>query len=626
MGLRTDFSGEVHDVNNLGVLFQVPVECKLTQKGAEYVGKRNENLSGHLCLPWLAVPLTIQYRTWFRRLPAFSDKVDKKHDYCRNPGGRPGGPWCYDGVHRENQEIGWNYCDVPFCPQERETNENHETKATYPDCRITKMGKEYMGTIRTSETGKKCMRWTDFEDLTEYPIFMMKALPLSSDTLRWNPFKDLFINRNPDAHVNFCRNPGWGDRPWCFVSKYPVIEWEYCDVHFCKNLAPFECLLTSLGGEYIGKKNVSRSGDPCLPWLNSNMMYSNRAGAAGENAYPQCLLTENGMEYIGTMTKTATGKDCLFWDEHPAFISQKGGAGLLPRDNEELTEVVVSYLMIFPDSNPPFHRNYCRNLDLKRKPWCYVDYTTMTWEYCDIPFCDDTTPPECKVTELGWEYVGQRNHTSGGLPCLPWAAANRTQLSFNETGNPFLDNAVAEGHNFCRFVKGFVPGFSQGPFCIHALEFELGSYDNGNVDACDIPFCPMKFRPIMDVLRAIDAEEREPSNQYRPRIYLNNGNPIEFYDEDQFIVRFRLSKDPVMELVRLLQVVLSRQTLRSQAITVPQQPKNDAERRYNRRRSFARRTIERTFGIMKGRIRCLFIPLRVKLDTAYAIIVSAAIS
>ena len=75
----------------------------------------------------------------------------------------------------------------------------------------------------------------------------------------------------------------------------------------------------------------------------------------------------------------------------------------------------------------------------------------------------------------------------------------------------------------------------------------------------------------MDVLRAIDAEEREPSNQYRPRIYLDHGNPMEFYDEDQFIARFRLSKDTVMELVRLLQGVLSRVTMRSHALPVPLQ-------------------------------------------------------
>ena len=99
----------------MGVLFLAPLECKLTQKGAEYLGKESGTLVGTKCLPWLKVPLAVQYRAWAERRPAFSDELDGKHNYCRNPGGRPGGPWCYDGIPRKDQKVGWNYCDVPFC-------------------------------------------------------------------------------------------------------------------------------------------------------------------------------------------------------------------------------------------------------------------------------------------------------------------------------------------------------------------------------------------------------------------------------------------------------------------------------------------------------------------------------
>ena len=79
------------------------------------MGKVSTTIEGTKCLPWLKVAPTAQYRKWSGRQPAFSDEVDEEHNYCRNPGGRPGGPWCYDGISRKNQEVGWHYCDVPFC-------------------------------------------------------------------------------------------------------------------------------------------------------------------------------------------------------------------------------------------------------------------------------------------------------------------------------------------------------------------------------------------------------------------------------------------------------------------------------------------------------------------------------
>ena len=32
-------------------------------------------------------------------------------DYCRNPGGSPGGPWCYT----TDPATRWEYCDIPLC-------------------------------------------------------------------------------------------------------------------------------------------------------------------------------------------------------------------------------------------------------------------------------------------------------------------------------------------------------------------------------------------------------------------------------------------------------------------------------------------------------------------------------
>ncbi|CAG0897431.1 unnamed protein product, partial [Darwinula stevensoni] len=243
----------------------VPLECKLTQKGGEYMGTKNSTILGIPCKPWLKMPLSSQYRKWSQRIPAFSDEVQEGHNYCRNPGGRPAGPWCYYGT----LEHEWQYCDVPFCSlPERETSGIPKIGAVYPNCRMTKMGREYMGNVKTSETGKPCMRWGEFRDMKRFPDVMVKHFPLSVDPKQIIPFFQLFINKEFLDALNYCRNPGSGERPWCFVSKNPSIEWEYCDIPFCDDLVPMECKLTHYGGEYLGKKNVSRSGKPCLPWLS----------------------------------------------------------------------------------------------------------------------------------------------------------------------------------------------------------------------------------------------------------------------------------------------------------------------------------------------------------------------
>ncbi|CAG0896026.1 unnamed protein product, partial [Darwinula stevensoni] len=363
----------------------VPLECKRTQKGAEYMGINNVTLMGLPCLPWLEYPLTGQYRSWSLRLPAFSDEVNKKHNYCRNPGGRPGGPWCYYG---SNWDGAWSYCDVPFCPlQETKKNGNRKMKANYPECRKTKMGREYMGTIRKSETGKPCLYWERFLDLSKYPYGMVNYLPLTTRPEDKNLIRIILTSSLPRPQLNFCRNPGWGSRPWCFVSMTPTIEWEYCDVPFCDDLTAFNvypkkpfCYVKTV--PYVIWKREYCDIPYCYELLESISTIFNSMnrlaiadGGNKRDEYPHCLLTEMGTEYIGTMKKTKTGKDCLPWDSH----SDK----LIGPENHSI------YDFYFATREPRYHKNYCRNPGPKDKPWCWVNDTTIQWEYCDIPSCDD---------------------------------------------------------------------------------------------------------------------------------------------------------------------------------------------------------------------------------------------
>ncbi|CAG0897288.1 unnamed protein product [Darwinula stevensoni] len=288
----------------------------------------------------------------------------------------------------------------------------------YPECRLTKRGREYIGKENTTESGKECLRWDPQPYETPHDFFENVT------------YSEHFSNLDIWSHKNYCRNPSGRDRPWCFVMDKDV-EWEYCDIPMCTDTDPPECKITQQGGEYIGRKNVTHSGFQCklwggnwtitipgigsffipafpdyketeeshnfcrtpdadvAPWCLTEAedldfefcdipfceIQEIQAGPEG-NVYPECRLTEKGKEYVGTKNVTETGKACLHWESQPYgmpwdFFNQN-----------------IAYSDHFINMDSSIHKNYCRNPALHReKPWCFVSYPDIKWEYCDIPSC-----------------------------------------------------------------------------------------------------------------------------------------------------------------------------------------------------------------------------------------------
>ncbi|CAG0902112.1 unnamed protein product [Darwinula stevensoni] len=228
-------------------------ECKLSQKGGEYVGTKDRTISGFACVPWLDPDRSEGDMMRGAREGSFPDEVTKSHKFCRNPNGNPGGPWCNIKDSRK-PNLKWEYCDVSFCDFDdsgggSKSGGQYESNGgvlqlNYEECRITVMGKEYIGEANKTETGKECISWMDV---------MEQGFPLTSFIFSHLPFQDRQLPGPPQKIVDFlylwiesvhytksrspefdtCRNYGSKQRPWCFVSiENPA--WEYCDIPFCR--------------------------------------------------------------------------------------------------------------------------------------------------------------------------------------------------------------------------------------------------------------------------------------------------------------------------------------------------------------------------------------------------------
>ncbi|XP_076293122.1 uncharacterized protein LOC143215152 [Lasioglossum baleicum] len=90
-------------------------ECRLSGPGAEYGGTRHVGGSGRKCISWhklkhMEKAKNVKFDD--NNFPEVSRR--KASNFCRNPTGDSGGPWCY--VEQDDSEfLQKDYCDIPFC-------------------------------------------------------------------------------------------------------------------------------------------------------------------------------------------------------------------------------------------------------------------------------------------------------------------------------------------------------------------------------------------------------------------------------------------------------------------------------------------------------------------------------
>ncbi|XP_061438149.1 hepatocyte growth factor isoform X5 [Rhineura floridana] len=346
-------------------------------KGASYKGAISVTKSGIQCQAWNS---TIPHEHSF--LPSSYRGKDLRENYCRNPRGEEGGPWCFTS----NPTIRHEVCDIPLCSE--------------VEC-LTCNGEGYRGPMDHTETGKECQRW----DL-QRP--------------HGHPFRP---ERYPDKGFddNYCRNPDGKPRPWCYTLD-PNTPWEFCTIKMCAQNAmnnssaateTTECV-RGQGEGYRGTVSNIWNGIECQRWDSQTPHQHNftppnfKCKDLRENycrnpdgaEAPWCFTTNpnirigycfqipkcdapseqvcyrgNGTNYMGNLAQTRFGLTCSLWNKNIQDLRRH-----LPIYRE-------------PDISK-LKKNYCRNPDDDvHGPWCYTSDPRIPWDYCPVFRCEDDTVP-----------------------------------------------------------------------------------------------------------------------------------------------------------------------------------------------------------------------------------------
>ncbi|KAL0967413.1 hypothetical protein UPYG_G00251930 [Umbra pygmaea] len=447
--------------------------------GMDYRGTKSKTKSGKTCQRWES-----RFPHKPNMSPSSHPKADLESNFCRNPDGDSGGPWCYT----TDPDTRWETCQIQDCSEE---------------CMLCS-GENYRGNTSTTESGFTCQRW-DAQKPHNHG-YIPSALP------------EKYLEEN------YCRNPDGDPRPWCFTTS-PSKRWEFCSIPRCtaeppKVVEELTCA-TGDGGAYRGTIAVTTSGKTCQVWAAQVPQKHNRTPDnypckgldknycrnPDSERMPWCYTTDpetrweyckvpscgdvpgladarpppdkedcyvgSGSDYRGMVTETISGKKCQAWSSMTPHIHKK-----TPQE--------------FPMAD--LRRNLCRNPDNDRAPWCFTTDPQVRWEYCAVDKCPtpttsitmpvqanpapteipSNTDTDCKVGN-GGTYRGPTSITMTGVTCQRWSAQSpHSHTSFMPETHP--DKGLES--NNCRNPDNDV----NGPWCYTTDR-------NKKWDYCQIPDC-----------------------------------------------------------------------------------------------------------------------------------------
>uniref|UniRef100_A0AAQ4P7Y1 Plasminogen n=1 Tax=Gasterosteus aculeatus aculeatus TaxID=481459 RepID=A0AAQ4P7Y1_GASAC len=442
------------------------MEC-VNGLGTDYRGIKSQTKTKKTCQRWAG-----RYPHKPNFTPEEHPLADLESNFCRNPDGDSGGPWCYT----TDPNTRWENCEIASCTEE---------------C-MQCSGENYRGKISTTANGYTCQRWDSQKPHNHG--YIPSALP------------EKYLEEN------YCRNPDGETKPWCFTTS-PSKAWDFCSIPRCSNssclihdllhhfltspshllcsasepptIVPELTCATGEGGAYRGTIAVTESGKRCQSWSAQTPHKHNRspdnypckpagstAGcpavgtppdqvrhgswimlcvgmiyvkahccsvfsfavmlttfaallAAGEPVIPpeeEDCYKGDGTSYRGVTTETVSGKKCQSW------------SAMTPHKHQKTPQ-------IYPQAD--LRRNLCRNPDGDRAPWCYTTDPGVRWEYCNLEKC--STNPEPDLLKCGTPVTKPRRcfgRIVGGCVSTayswPWQISLRTNTGIHFCGGSLI--------------------------------------------------------------------------------------------------------------------------------------------------------------------------------------------
>ncbi|XP_017723557.1 PREDICTED: hepatocyte growth factor-like protein isoform X8 [Rhinopithecus bieti] len=361
----------------------------IMDNGVGYRGTVATTVGGLPCQAW-----SHKFPNDHRYTPTLRNGLEE--NFCRNPDGDPGGPWCYT----TDPAVRFQSCGIKSCRE-----------AACVWCN----GEDYRGAVDRTESGRECQRW-DLQHPHQHPFEPSKFLDQGLDD-------------------NYCRNPDGSERPWCYTTD-PQLEREFCDLPRCGSEAQPRHEATTVscfrgkGEGYRGTANTTTAGVPCQRWdaqiphqhrftpekyackdLRENFCrnpdgseapwcFTLRPGMrvafcyqirrCADDVRPQDCYHGTGEQYRGTVSKTRKGVQCQRWSAETPHKPQ---------------------FTFTPEPHAQLEENFCRNPDGdSHGPWCYTMDPGTPFDYCALRRCADDQPPSIldPPDQVQFEKCGKR--------------------------------------------------------------------------------------------------------------------------------------------------------------------------------------------------------------------------
>ncbi|XP_017723560.1 PREDICTED: hepatocyte growth factor-like protein isoform X11 [Rhinopithecus bieti] len=209
----------------------------IMDNGVGYRGTVATTVGGLPCQAW-----SHKFPNDHRYTPTLRNGLEE--NFCRNPDGDPGGPWCYT----TDPAVRFQSCGIKSCRE-----------AACVWCN----GEDYRGAVDRTESGRECQRW-DLQHPHQHPFEPSKFLDQGLDD-------------------NYCRNPDGSERPWCYTTD-PQLEREFCDLPRCETFGR-----TSAGTPTAQRRPGASHCGPACAWP-----FATRFGAVRTTCGPRTATTAQG--------------------------------------------------------------------------------------------------------------------------------------------------------------------------------------------------------------------------------------------------------------------------------------------------------------------------------------------